>query len=554
MIRKVVIERFKRFERVEFVLPGHVVLAGPNNTGKTTVLQAIAAWGLALDRFRAKNDFQRHGGAYSKVPVTRQLFSAVPLRAFDLLWRDRSYTGSIEISLQTDKWTIPMELVSDSTEQVYVRPRSSVEPWSVQSAKLNTVFVPPMTGLSVDEPVYTRPKVNDLLGQAKPGEALRNLLVEANATEAVWSALQKSIRRLFNLELLRPNTEGPHIIAEYRASSGQPLDIASAGSGFQQVLMLLTFLHTRPASVLLLDEPDAHLHVILQDAIYGELRAVAVEKKSQLILATHSEVIINAVEPSELCVMLDTPRFLATTREREQLIASLGVLSHEDIMLALEAPGILYLEDYTDLQILREWARTLGHPAHQLLTTRLFWKRTVMQPRPGAEGIKAREHYEALRLASKDLPGLELLDGDARKEITATDITGAGLQRARWQRYAIESYLIHPAALDRFVEAQVGPGDASRAAKEAWRGALRAMLGGATQDFLDKPLDPPALVETFLRNTKARTEILPPLLTAAALPGFPYTRYHEIAALMAPDEIHPEVKEKLDAIVKAFRQ
>jgi hypothetical protein len=81
-----------------------------------------------------------------------------------------------------------MELMADSTEQVYVRPLYSVDPSDVHSAKLNTVFVPPMTGLSVDEPVYTRPKVNDLLGQAKPGEALRNLLVEANATEAVWSA------------------------------------------------------------------------------------------------------------------------------------------------------------------------------------------------------------------------------------------------------------------------------------------------------------------------------------------------------------------------------
>ena len=36
--------------------------------------------------------------------------------------------------------------------------------------------------------------------------------------------------------------------------------------------MLLTMLNTRPGAVLLLDEPDAHLHVILQDAIYGELR------------------------------------------------------------------------------------------------------------------------------------------------------------------------------------------------------------------------------------------------------------------------------------------
>jgi len=36
------------------------------------------------------------------------------------------------------------------------------------------------------------------------------------------------------------------------------------------------------------------------------------------------------------------------------------------------------------------------------------------------------------------------------------------------------------------------------------------------------------------------------------LPGLPYTRYHEIAALMKPEEVHPEVREKLDAIVSAF--
>jgi ATPase subunit of ABC transporter with duplicated ATPase domains len=48
MIRKVALKNFKRFADVTFVLPGHLVLAGPNNTGKTTLLQAIAAWSLGL--------------------------------------------------------------------------------------------------------------------------------------------------------------------------------------------------------------------------------------------------------------------------------------------------------------------------------------------------------------------------------------------------------------------------------------------------------------------------------------------------------------------------
>jgi predicted ATPase len=41
MIRSVCIRGFKRFREVEFRLPGHVVLAGPNDTGKTTMLQAL---------------------------------------------------------------------------------------------------------------------------------------------------------------------------------------------------------------------------------------------------------------------------------------------------------------------------------------------------------------------------------------------------------------------------------------------------------------------------------------------------------------------------------
>src|SRR5204862_6070707 len=157
-----------------------------------------------------------------------------------------------------------------------------------------------------------------------------------------WASLQDSIRRLFGFELDPPDATGANILAEYRERADGPrLDVASAGSGFQQVLMLLTFLHTRPGAVLLLDEPDAHLHMILQDAIYGELRSVAMRQHSQLVIATHSEVIINTVEPRELCAMLDQPRMLADSQEKVRLIQSLGVLTNTDILESLEGSRIL---------------------------------------------------------------------------------------------------------------------------------------------------------------------------------------------------------------------
>ena len=553
MIQTIRIRGFKRFTDATLRLPGHVVLAGPNNTGKTTVLQAVASWALALRRWRELNDFNPRRG-YTYAPLARQAFTAVPLRSFDLLWIDRLYDPKVQVEVElrhSKGWSVTMEFLADSTEQIYVRPKTDTPSKVLRDLDLGVVFVPPMTGIGIDEPVFQLPKIEQLLGLGRPGEVLRNLLVEASHNEASWGALQTSIENLFGYKLRPPDTSGAHIVADYTMadlSVGRTiLDIASAGSGFQQVLMLLAFLNTRPGAVLLLDEPDAHLHIILQDAIYHELRTVAARQRSQLIVATHSEVVINAVEPRELYVMLNEPRAIADNRERNQLIRSLRVLNNADVMQALDVRGVLYVENYTDIDILRAWAHVLNHRAATLLTTEVMWKPAVVQTREGgvgASGVRAREHFEALQLVRDDLPGLELLDGDARPEIQNTEITGTGFQRLRWHRYEIESYLVHPAALARFVEAMVG---ASTAAPH-----VEDMHNHIQREFPPAVIDDPLGDHAFLNATKARTHILPPLLNAAGLHDLPYTRYHEIARAMLPGEIHPEVVEKLDSVCRAF--
>jgi predicted ATPase len=549
MIRKVVIRNFKRFKEITFDVPDHVVIAGPNNTGKTTVLQAIAAWNLALRQWKTLNDPHKHKGAFAYKPISRQTFSAVPLNNFELLWNERNYDGSIEIEIQTSGWTLSMELIADSTEQIYVRPIAATDPQTAQNANLDAAYVPPMSGLSIEEPVYQKPYLEQRLGQARPGEVLRNLLLEAHGSELAWGKLQLAIFDLFGFVLRPPNSLGPFIVAEYSTDApvdyAPRFDIASAGSGFQQVLMLLTFLTTRPASVLLLDEPDAHLHVILQDAIFNKLRGLATEQKSQLIIATHSEIIINSVEPKYLCVLLDQPRMITDEQQKKIAADSVRILSNTDIMLAQDSPGVLYVEGNTDLNILQEWARILNHPLYTHFESRkLFWKPKVSDQRIKGTGIKSTDHYEAIKLI-KDIPALELIDGDAHQGIQSTDITGQGYQRLRWARYEIESYLLHPVSLERFVQkmTNTGPGDLPT------HDLRKHFQDGYPPQFLTHPFEDVA----FIRNTKARTELIPPLLTAAGLPAFPYQRFNEIAAIMLPEEIHPEVKQKLDLIQQAFR-
>ena len=146
MIHAIRIRGFKRLGReVEFRLPGHVVLTGPNNTGKTTVLQAIASWALALRRWRELNDFNPRQG-YTYAPIARQAFTAVPLRSFDLMWTNRLYhrNNPIEIELRhSDGWSLTMELVADSTEQIYVRPTWGAPSDVLRNLDLHVAFIPP---------------------------------------------------------------------------------------------------------------------------------------------------------------------------------------------------------------------------------------------------------------------------------------------------------------------------------------------------------------------------------------------------------------------------
>jgi hypothetical protein len=189
----------------------------------------------------------------------------------------------------------------------------------------------------------------------------------------------------------------------------------------------------------------------------------------------------------------------------------------------------------------------LGHKSAALLTKELLWKARVIQQRDGASGIQAKDHFDALQLVKPGLPGLQLLDGDAHVGLQSMPITGIGLQRLRWRRYEIESYLVHPAALETFVRKQLGDdSDQAIADMQAY------MISVFQQEFLDNPMQPVPLVENYLVNTKARSDVIPAILQSAGLHNVLYTRFHEIAALMTPEQIHPEVKEKLDGICRAF--
>ena len=538
MINRVVVKNFKKFSRADFKTKEHIVIAGPNSSGKTTLLQAIAAWSEIASIWRRYNpDISREeDGNYPSINLNLLSFYSVPLADFDHLWKDKNVRHPASIWLHTNEWKIGFEILHREMELASIRPAKKVSEDDLEKYRdkpLLPVYIPPLSGLDIKEPLFDPVVIPARLARMQAGSVLRNLLLAISRDQKRWSKLQEIVGDFFGYELTSPSG-GAEVFARYRHFSNDvSYDMSSGASGFLQVLMVYAALLSAEASVVLIDEPDAHLHVLLQDKMYRSLYEHARNNGSQLIVSTHSESLINVVDPRHLCVMRsDGLKAVADGIEQAALINILKVLDTEEILLLQETdnPGILYVEGRTDISILREWARVLGHRLYFFLE-KPFWKPTVYETRDRDGGIRAEKHYEALKLVREDTAGVELRDSDgkARKSRTLNN----GLERIFWKRYEIESYLIHPDAIVRFTESVGGETAAEKA---------RAYMNGK---FPPDVFKYPMRKHEYLEEVKAKN-ILSGIFHGVGIPEA--KDYSQIAAVMKKEEIHPEVVEKLDRV------
>ena len=557
MIEKVRLKFFKKFKDQSFDLTSPTVLAGPNNSGKTTLLQAIATWDFAFRAWNKRNS-EKSKASNRRISLTRQEFLTMPLPRLNLLWTDsstalgRSEGGGrgaatpriLEITLAGKNsdgkpWSHTMEFLYANSEMLYVKPTDGS---SLPKEGISIVYVPPLSGIETEEKIHAPEYQKWLIGQGKPGDITRNLMAEVSKKETDWENLTRDIKEIFGHQLLKPKYEGrPHILCEYRPemlSKKGPggrhpkFDIASAGSGFLQALLLLSFVYARPSTILLIDELDAHLHVSLQRQIYTHLQKIASKRKCQLIVATHSGVIIDDTPGNKIISFYGkAPHLLLGKAQKEEVREALKMLTSTDLLQS-QCKKIIYVEGVSDFHLLRTFTERLDHKFKEWVKSPYYWKMD------GGKLTEAKHHFFALKAIHPDIRGALILDSDGKK-LTNHEVGADDLKVLRWERYEIENYLIHPDLIRRFCTNYFGPLFAHTAVEEVEK-EMKKLL---PSDVMGNPLNN----HDYLNTTSASKEILPTILDAAGI-NIGKQEYYKIAEEMRPEEIHPEIIEKLDAI------
>jgi ABC-type taurine transport system ATPase subunit len=572
MLTRLRVKNFKKLE-MDVELGRSVVFIGPNNSGKTTALQALTLWELGLHQWLAKRGGKALAEKRPGVAINRRDLISLPVPSANLLWRDlhvRSVksangktesTRNIRIDIIVDgitngvSWSCGLEFDYTNEESFVCRPirQHGLEETPVQAAKFTTIpdaaagvkvaYLPPMSGLAATEPKWEPGRINVLLGEGQTAQVLRNLcfqIYEKDSAHEAWGEVCAQIRMLFGVDLQPPRhfAERGEITMEYAEPNGVRLDIAASGRGLQQTLLLLAHLYENPKTVLLLDEPDAHLEILRQRQIYQILIETAEKQGAQVIAASHSEVVLNeAATRGRVIAFVGKPHVL--TDRGSQVLKALSDIGFDQYYQAEQTGWVLYLEGATDLAILREFARVLDHPAKECLERPFICYVATNRPQ------KARDHFNGLREAKTDLVGIAVFDR-LDKDLETT----APLTELMWARREIENYICSENVLMAFVKGGQPDDLFAHAEQNRRQQAMQESISEVSKALktLGKP-DP------WSSDIKASDDFLDPLFADFSKRlGLPLvlrkSEYSDLVQFLTADKVDPEIGHKLDAIVK----
>ncbi len=556
MLTRLRVRNFKLFDDIDVELGRMTVFIGPNNAGKTAALQALALWQIGLQRWVEKRGTGEVPKKRPGVTINRRDLVSLPVPAANLLWRNlrtrvgrheegktRTENVRIEIVVDGPDWSCGLEFDYANPESFYcrlLRKDGGHEPVPEDARDIRVAYLPPMSGLAANETRLDPGAINVRVGEGRTAEVLRNLCyrIAEGGDNGKWQGICKRIDCLFGIRLDDPKyvPERGEVVMTYRNLGGVRLDLSASGRGQQQTMLLLAHMTANPGSVLLLDEPDAHLEILRQRQVYQLLRETAAETRSQIIAASHSEVLLNEAAGGDdvLIAFVGKPHRMA--HRGSQVAKALKSIGFEHYLQAEERGWVLYLEGSTDLAVLLALARRLEHPAAKLLEAP-YVHYVANQPR------KAQEHFYGVREVKPDLAGVAIYDrlgSPAPKDSNLTQLT--------WRRREIENYLCRPEVLLDFAEAEAnGLGLFATLWREEMGECIKEVKRALSTLGEPSPWGP---------DIKASDRFLDPLFKCfykrIGVSGtMQKSDYYRLVKFLKPEAIDSEVKEKLDAIVAA---
>lgn len=351
MLKSLTFSNFKSIEESKIDLGRITVLVGPNNAGKSSVLQGLQ-FVVSLAQSLQLSGATRRAGATAGTLSTQQLVYT-PLRDVHALARGgqlgQEGTGRvIKVTLAGDEGDATFNVARGKNRNIAVKIEGDLgQSLSVLENPFSVVS-PGLAGIPAYEEFRSPGMVRRAAARGDANSVFRNVLWALRRDETAWAAFHEALHDVFpdvDIEVSFTEESDEFINATARRE-GVTLPIDSCGTGILQAVQVLAYVGLYSPKVLILDEPDSHLHPDNQRKLARLLDKLTRERDFQVVMSTHSRPFMDELHAANAkIVWISGGAAQEGDFDRVQALMDLGALDAADRLNHGRMPVIVLTED-----------------------------------------------------------------------------------------------------------------------------------------------------------------------------------------------------------------
>ncbi|WP_273429742.1 ATP-dependent endonuclease [Chitinibacter tainanensis] len=332
-ISEITLRNFKAFKKIS-IHPNHDfnIIIGENSTGKSTIFEAIQLWEKCYRNYilSSRKGFYKLSQSTSRY-VNYQDLDFLRIANDEDLFHDPKdpelgKCAELTIALTNDAdapqtWSLGFTVTCPtSIENAFYRVQpidydqfvefaaSFCQPGKFLDEAIFIYQTRPISGVSQFEPYYNEAQIKKKIKTGHSHEVLRNKIISkrnslVDLERRLSEIIEKSVK--FSIPPATRREKDEFIQLEVRiGSDAKVYDLHLQGSGFLQIVEILATIEyiDAPLKVLLVDEPDSHIHSKLQKNLLSHLRRI---DHNQFFIISHNDQFVTNAGNGEIFFLND---------------------------------------------------------------------------------------------------------------------------------------------------------------------------------------------------------------------------------------------------------
>ncbi|MBS1527144.1 MAG: ATP-binding protein [Bacteroidetes bacterium] len=353
------ISKFKRIDNAKLALEPVNIFIGANNSGKSSFIQGIQFAISSAQTLQLKRANWVKKSDSRTLSLDSSDFLYTPTRQIENLYHGIKLTGARTKNERKEigfKFKTPQGLSSLSIARGKNGGFTTTHVGRILGDQLNSidipfcVYVPGIAGIPVEEKYEVVISIKKSATRGDSNNYLRNIIYRISQDKDKWKRFHESINRIYpNIAVDASFDENlSEFINISVKANGIILPIDSIGTGVLQTIQIFAYLEYFRPHILLLDEPDSHIHPTKQHLLAKELSIRAKKNKDlRIVFSTHSRYILDALGDTAQVIFFQDGQVFSGIKG-SKILLDIGAADTDYLFSKKSLKYIIVTEDIVD--------------------------------------------------------------------------------------------------------------------------------------------------------------------------------------------------------------